>query len=128
MTRICGDAVQGAGTDETGIAFFTSLELYRNTLSDLIELAPENLLLGRDFRSAPSVIQGQDNAISVLEDSFKFTVEYSAFIEKYAKYSRRKKEMLDVAEVAKAYYEGKKEPQYLGYTMQTFSLYIKAKK
>ena len=127
-TLICGDAVQGAGTDETGVAFFTSLELYRNTLSDIIELAPENLLPGRDFRSAPSIVHGQENSVSVLEDSFKFTVEYSAFIEKYARYARRKKEMLDVAEVAKAYYEDRKEPQFLGYTMQTFSLYLKGKK
>ena len=70
-TLICGDAVQGAGTDETGVAFFTSLELYRNTLSDIIELAPENLLPGRDFRSAPSIVHGQENSVSVLEDSFK---------------------------------------------------------
>jgi len=128
QTLICGDAVQGGGTDETGIAFITSLQYYKNTLSDLIETSPENMVCGRDFVHCPSVINGRENCINALEASYDVLSEYSAFVERYAKLVRKRKENLTAEEVAAAYFEEKKKPTRLGYAMHTFSEFLKAKR
>ena len=128
QTLICGDAVQGDGTDETGIAFITSLQYYRNTISDLIETAPENMICGRDFKGCPSVITGRENCIRALEDSYDQLNVYSSFVERYIKLSRKKRESVTAEEVAKAYFEGKKEPFRYGYAMHTFNEFLKQKR
>jgi glyoxylase-like metal-dependent hydrolase (beta-lactamase superfamily II) len=127
-TLICGDAVQGDGTDVTGIAFFTSLQMYRNTLSDLIETSPENMICSKAFRGCPEIIKGKDECMKVLEVSYEMTNEYAAFVDKYAKLVRKKKENLDVYDVAMAYFENKPQPSKYGYAMKTLGEYLKGKR
>lgn len=128
QTLICGDAVQGGGTAETGIAFITSLQYYKNTLSDLIETSPENMVCGRDFKNCPSIINGRENCIAALESSYDQLSEYSTFIERYSKLTRKRRENMTAEEVTMAYFEGKDKPQVYGYAMHTFSEFLKQKR
>ncbi len=127
-TLICGDAVQGNGTEETGIAFISSLQLYKNTLSDLIETAPENMICARDFRGCSNIIKGKENCIAALEYSLDTVNDYAAFVDKYAKLVRKKKENLDIEELVRAYFEGAELPQTLGYAMKTLSEFMRSKR
>ena len=126
-TLICGDAIQGDGTNETGIAFITSLQLYKSTLSFLMEVAPENIICSKDFKLIPSVIKGADKCMEALEASNEKVSYYAAFIDRYSKFTKIKKENLSVEEVVKAYFENKNAPVRYGYAMRTFSEFLKAK-
>lgn len=128
-TLICGDAVQGGGTPETGIPFITSLQYYRNTLSDLIETAPQNMICGRPFIGIENgVVIGREECQRVLEYSYDKLSEYGIFVDRFAKLKRSKRENLNVEELTKAYFEENKEPQRYGYAMHTFREYIRNKR
>ena len=127
-TLICGDAVQGGGTDETGVAFITALHYYKNTLSDLIELAPQHIICSKSYKGVDAVVSGRENCQKALESCFDYIDEYLVFVDKYSRLTRKKKENLDPAEVAFAYFEDKKEPARYGYAMHTFSEFIRLKR
>ncbi len=124
-TLICGDAVQGNGTSETGIAFVTSLAMYRNTLFDLMETAPKNMILGRGFRDISEITLGEKECQSVLETSYNLTKEYAAFVDKYVKLAKKRKEAIDILELAQAYFEDKEQPAAYGYAMKTLGEFLK---
>lgn len=123
-TVICGDAVQGNGTHSTGIAFITEFDFYQNTLLSLISRRPNNLVCSKDFRLCPSIVNGTENCLSVLEASLDVSNEYSAFVDKYAKAYRRRKENLDIEALARAYFENKEQPNFYGYAIKTFKSII----
>lgn len=127
-TVICGDAVQGDGTAETGMAFITSLAMYRNTLSDLIETAPQNMICGRAFRGFPEIIRGSEACIEALEASYNITSTYASFVDKYAKLVRKKKDNIDVLDLVRAYFEEKEKPEVYGYAMRTFGEFLRTKR
>lgn len=127
-TLICGDAVQGNGTEQTGIAYITSLQYYKNTLLDLVESVPENMVCGRKFRDFGDVVIGRDNCLRAIEKSYECTNEYSMFVDKYARSMHQKRDSLDPEELAKAYFRDKKQPQYYGYAMNTFKEFLSDKR
>ncbi len=127
-TVICGDALQGDGTAQTGMAFLTSLTMYRNTLSDLIETAPENIVCGRAFNGMSEIIKGSAECQAALEFSYDKTDEYAAFVDKYAKLVRKRKNNIDVLELVQAYFEGKEQPSSYGYAMKTFGEILKGRR
>ena len=127
-TLICGNAVQGGGTEETGVAFITSLEYYKNTLSDLIELAPQNMISSYDHNGVPAVITGRDVCQKALEHCYDHLDNYLVYVDRYSRLTRVKKENLNPEDVAIAYFEDKKQPGHLGYAMHTFRQFIKPKR
>lgn len=127
-TLICGDAVQGDGTERTGIAFITSLAMYKNTLSDLIETAPDNMICGRVFKGMSEIIMGADECMKALEFSYGRIGEYTAFVDKYLKLTRKKKENVDVYELVQAYFADKEQPSVYGYAMKSFGEFLKGKR
>ncbi len=127
-TMISGDAIQGNGTDETGMAFITSLERYRNTLDLFSEEVPKNMICSKDFRGCPAVIIGEEECRKAIETSYDALNEYIAFVDRYAKLVRKKKENLDPIEVVNAYFENKKKPAILGYAIRSMSEFLKLKR
>lgn len=127
-TLICGDAIQGGGTDDTGIAYITTLQYYKNTVSDIIELAPQNLICSKKFKGLEAVTKGKDACQKALDGCFSALDEYLVFVDRYSRLTRKKKENLDPQELATAYFEGKAAPSCLGYAMHTFSEFIKNKR
>ena len=130
-TLICGDAIQGGGCAETGVAFITSLNYYKNTISDLIDLAPQNIICSKDMLGVPAVITGRDNCQKALEKCLSYVDEYLVFVDKYSRLTSKKKENLEPEELAYAYFEScepPRKPARYGYAMHTFSEFIKRKR
>lgn len=127
-TLICGDSVQGDGTEDTGVAFITSLPMYKNTISDLIETSPQNMICGRKFKGFSEITCGSEECLAVLEGSYNVISEYAAFVDKYCKLVRKKRENVDVIELVKAYFEERKAPEIYGYAMRTFGEFLKSKR
>ena len=130
-TIICGDAIQGGGTEETGVAFITSLSYYKNTIFDLIETAPMNLICSRKTYGMDAVITGRENCQKALEKCLSYIDEYLVFVDKYSRLTSKKKDNLDPEELATAYFKeitDRKPPAIYGYAMHTFSEFIKKKR
>jgi glyoxylase-like metal-dependent hydrolase (beta-lactamase superfamily II) len=126
-TLICGDAIQGDGTENTGIAFITSLSVYKSTLNMLSDndeksdMVIKNMVCSRDFKLCPAITKGKENCTKVLDDSIAQIEKYAYFVDKYAKLNRKKKENIDLEELVRAYFEDKEQPSCYGYAMRTFS-------
>ena len=82
------------------------------------------MVCSKDFRLCPSIVSGTENCLTVLEASLDISNQYSAFVDKYAKAYRRKKENLDIEALVRAYFEDKEQPTFYGYAIKTFKSII----
>ena len=75
-TLICGDALQGNGTDAQGIAFYQDLSAYRETLKKLGGYEIETLVCAHDFDGIGSVICGKERVSEVLAACESYAEQY----------------------------------------------------
>ena len=146
---VCGDALQGSGSDDSGIACYNDLEAYLNTIDILSNYnvsksdsshsyrRPKTLICNVDINglaevkseedgeqnTAPSpagVIIGKENCISALKRCRKATDAYESFLKEYMRAHGINKEMMDPGVIASEFFANKKKPSCLGYAMMTF--------
>ncbi len=136
-TLVCGNTVQGDGTPETGVAFFTDVREYRAVLKYLSTLQFSAMLLSRDYTDAPAVtinhtldteIQGEsapkNECIEAITNSIEHVKRYTAFADEFVKSCRKRHESPTVEDLVNEYFSSKTAPQCLGYAMLTFNEFI----
>lgn len=124
-TLICGDAVQGDGTDATGTAVFTDLGEYRASLAELGALELNCMLCGTGFRRVDPIIVGAESCRAALDYSYEMTEEYEKYAEEYMKEIKRRKLQFSLEQMVMDYFKDRKKPAYYGYSMLTFGQYVK---
>ncbi len=124
-TLICGDAVQGDGTDATGVAAFTDLKEYRDTLVELGSLELSCMLCGSGFRGVEPIIIGEQKCRDALNYSYEMTEVYEKYAEEYVKETKRKRLQFSLEQMVMDYFKDKKKPAYYGYSMLTFGQYVR---
>ncbi len=124
-TLICGDAVQGDGTDITGVAAFTDLHDYRDSLNEIRTLDLKYMLCGAGFRGVDPIIVGTEACHQALNYSYDRTEVYESYAEEYVKETKRKRLQFSLEDMVMDYFSDKKKPAYYGYSMITFRQYVK---
>ncbi len=79
-TIITGDSIQGNGTPTQGIAFYQSLDDYRNSMHRLLNMDIDNIICGHEYDKIGSIIKGKDNVKKALELSLTITNVYQKYI------------------------------------------------
>lgn len=146
---VCGDALQGAGSDDSGIACYNDLEAYLGTIDILssynvskAESSPVNrrpgiFICNEDINglvaevseddeeqkselSPAGVIVGKEKCLAALKKCRKATEAYEAFLKDYMRAHGINKEMMDLSVLASEFFASDKKTEYLGYAMMTF--------
>lgn len=81
-TIISGDSIQGNGAGTQGIAFYQSLDDYRNSLKTLLNMDIETIICGHDYDKIGSIIHGKENVKKALQLSLTITDIYQNFVNK----------------------------------------------
>ncbi len=79
-TLISGDSLQANGTLLQGVGFYQDLEVYRNSIRRLQELAPENIIAGHDYLPCGEFALGKENARWYIDTCYYLTETYHALI------------------------------------------------
>lgn len=80
-TLITGDSLQGNGTPSQGIGFYKDLNLYRYSVSKLLEMEIEALLCGHDYDKLGYLIQGKEAVQKALKSCLAITFFYQKLID-----------------------------------------------
>lgn len=134
---ICGDMVQGDGTDETGVAFFRDLREYRGTLKYLSSLQISAMLISHDYKDAAAITYNRtldaetteeqsavNECLEAVDRSLEHVKRYAALTDEFIKLCRRKHEQPSVEKFTLDYFSDKTAPSCLGYAMLTFNSFF----
>lgn len=125
QTLITGDAVQGDGTPETGIAYYNNLKSYKSTLKELSShFDISTMVCSRPYFNGADVIRGSDGCTAALQQSYDCIDGYQRFVDAYIKSNKLKRDRVSVADMAKSYFDGREKPDSLAYSMITLSQHI----
>ena len=123
-TLITGDSVQCNGTKETGIAYYNNLKTYKSSLKDLMTLNVNTIVCSEVYFGSSTVIRDAEKCTEALQLSYDVTSEHQQFVDSYIKGNKIKRDRVRAEDIAKSYFEGKKEPDSLAYCMITLSQHI----
>ncbi len=125
-TLICGDNIQGGGTERTGVAVITDKEAYKASLEELSELDEvESLLCSSGIKEVPERVQGMAQCRDVINNSIAISDGYARFAQDYINSRRAQQLSTTLEELTYAYFSAQGyRPQFQGYAMLTFNEYI----
>ena len=84
-TLITGDSLQGSGTDAQGIALYTDLRVYRETLERVASVGAERIVAGPDFRVSGEFAQGRASCAELVKRCYAVTEEYDRILRSLGK-------------------------------------------
>ncbi len=125
-TLICGDSLQGSGSDRSGCPIIIDAEAYRNSLSEICELDIECLVCADGIWNVPMVTQGNAQCLNVINRCLASEEECEKFALDYMSTKRALKSPASVEELTSNYFtEHNFKPAFSGYAMLTFLGYLK---
>lgn len=83
-TLICGDSLQGAGTDGVGLALIEDAAAYRESIRRVMNIRPRRLVCGHGFAPCDFVIEGCMRVHAFLQCCLDTVQRYEAFVRSHA--------------------------------------------
>lgn len=123
---VCGDAIQGGGAINKGIAVYSDLSAYLATLERIKETDPNVMLCDDNIKDLPGVIIGKEKCMEAIETCYKACDRYTEYVEEYLNNVCGKKSTVDYKEMAERFFT-KEVPDYLGFAMITFNAHLNSK-
>ncbi len=125
-TLICGDNIQGNGSEEAGCAVITDAVAYRSSLAALAELDIETMICTPGLRGVPEIVNGKAHCLDVINSCLDTEARYAKFANEYISSHRSQQLAINLDEMVSNYFASLgTRPKYYGYAMLTFYNYIK---
>ncbi len=122
-TLMSGDSLQANGTTLQGVGFYTDLNIYRNSLRRLQELAPTNIIAGHDYLPCGEVSIGSEESKWYLDTCYSLTETYHILIKDFK--AQGITEIPDLARMLIRHIGGRM-PSFIFLPMFTVSAHLKA--
>jgi len=117
---VCGSALQGNGSAETGIAYYVNLSDYLNSLDKLEKLSPSILLCNTGMKALDGVISGKEKCINAINFCYEETEKYKRFLKEYSATHGAITKNADYLALVNEFFQDAEKPSCLGYAMTTF--------
>ncbi len=125
-TLICGDSLQGNGSERSGCPIIIDPEAYRESLTAISELDIECLVCANGIFEVPEVTQGRAQCLDVLTRCLDHEEACASFASEYINSKRTQQSPVTLEEITNAYFSSHDlKPAFSGYAMLTFNAYLK---
>ncbi len=125
-TLICGDSLQGNGSDRSGCPIIIDSEKYRESLSEISKLDIECLVCADGIFEVPSVTQGNAQCLDVINRCLTLEENCEKFALDFINAKRAQQTAATLEEITSSYFSERGfKPIFSGYAMLTFDGYLK---